>query len=155
MTDATQAGPAIIIDTREQEPYAFDPHPAVIEGLKTGDYSIQGLVGAVAVERKSLADLVGCMTSGRDRFERELSRAVTTGMRRLWVVVEGTLADLATGDYRSQLHPNAALGTIAAWANRYPPVQILFAGTRSLGQDLTRRLLLRAWQDDIEGKAMG
>jgi len=67
----------ILIDTREQAPFTFqgydvDPEPAT---LPVGDYSLPGFEDRVAIERKSLEDLISClMGSNRDRFERELYR---------------------------------------------------------------------------------
>ena len=69
---------AIVVDTREQAPYGFARFPAVEivrAGLPTGDYSLTGHEVRAAIERKSLDDLLGCLTGGRDRFERELARA--------------------------------------------------------------------------------
>ena len=60
-----------IIDTREQQPLALELD-TVPGTLATGDYSVHGLEDLLTVERKSLDDLLGCMTSGRPRFEREL-----------------------------------------------------------------------------------
>ena len=52
----------IIIDSREQRPFDFLSQNGDIETergtLDTGDYSVAGLESRVAVERKSLADLV-------------------------------------------------------------------------------------------------
>lgn len=70
----------IIIDSREQAPFTFQHEKyagTVAEPgtLDTGDYSLAGLTDRVAVERKSLPDLVACLGRERERFERELQRA--------------------------------------------------------------------------------
>jgi ERCC4-type nuclease len=63
----------IIQDSREQRPLPFsDDVPVVIAGLRAGDYSILGMETDVALERKNIDDLCMCVTSERDRFEREL-----------------------------------------------------------------------------------
>lgn len=59
----------VIIDTREQLPYNFT-FESTRATLKTGDYSLAGLESVVSIERKSLDDFVGCITTGRDRFEK-------------------------------------------------------------------------------------
>jgi hypothetical protein len=74
----------IVVDSREQLPYEFTGMvgqgseslvvPTVVQGLASGDYSIAGMEDQVAVERKSLDDLYGSVTWGRDRFEREIER---------------------------------------------------------------------------------
>ncbi len=66
--------PTIIIDTREQTPFTF-AGPARVAGLKTADYTIEGYEDIVGLERKSLDDLIACLSSQRERFERELLRA--------------------------------------------------------------------------------
>ncbi|HVY62329.1 MAG TPA: hypothetical protein VHF22_11785, partial [Planctomycetota bacterium] len=89
----------VVIDTREQAPLSFGSWPTVVAGMKTGDYSIQGFEDQIAIERKSLSDLFGCIGRDRDRFERELLR--------LWaldyaaIVIEATLADVLEGAPRS------------------------------------------------------
>ncbi len=70
----------ILIDSREQNPFTFQGrHYGGVEieaaSLQTGDYSLAGLQDRIAIERKSLADLVACLGRERGRFERELTRA--------------------------------------------------------------------------------
>lgn len=84
----------ITIDTREQTPFHFDECVAKtrIGTLKTGDYACTGDRG-FAVERKSLDDFLGTISSGWDRFQREIFRAKTAGFS-LPIVVEGNLDDI-------------------------------------------------------------
>lgn len=129
----------IICDTREQRPYSFDRWPVEVvrSGLTCGDYSLQGLENRISIERKSLQDLIGTISRGRERFHRELARA-----RRLHyfaVVVEGTLQDIAEKRYRSQMHPNAALQTVIAYQVHGLPV--IWAGDRSMGELVVFSLL--------------
>ena len=63
----------IIVDSREQLSYHFQT-PSIRGTLATGDYSIAGLEDLIAIERKTLDDLIGCLCNGRERFERELYR---------------------------------------------------------------------------------
>lgn len=63
-----------IIDSREQTPLDSSLLQTTTGTLATADYTIRGLEHVVAVERKSLSDLVGCVGSDRGRFERELQR---------------------------------------------------------------------------------
>ena len=66
--------PVVLVDTREQQPLPlFANHRNWISGerraaLKTGDYSVEGMEGLLALERKSLADLVDCTITSRKRF---------------------------------------------------------------------------------------
>jgi ERCC4-type nuclease len=45
----------VVVDTREQEPYTFDPRSVTVirRALPAGDYSIEGHEDSVAVERKT------------------------------------------------------------------------------------------------------
>jgi len=108
----SSAGPAtIIIDTREQEGYSFDPRLAttVRRALPAGDYSVAGLENTVAVERKSLDDFVSTVIHSRERFRNELRKLA--GYRAACVVVEGGVLDVLLHRYRGDAHPNAVVGS--------------------------------------------
>lgn len=63
----------VVIDTREQAPFAFTSSVAVVRApLAAGDYSILGYEHLVAVERKSHADAWGSVynAASRRRIER-------------------------------------------------------------------------------------
>ncbi len=109
----------IVVDTREQMQFPFAEYQVeVVEGtLTAGDYSLAGLESLVAVERKSLPDLVACLGRERPRFERELERL--RGFESAAVVVESPMADLALGQYRSALNPKAAYESVVAFMCRY------------------------------------
>ncbi len=64
----------IIIDTREQKPLSFKL-PIISECLKCGDYALKENDEGIRIERKSLADFVGTLSKGFERFEKELIRA--------------------------------------------------------------------------------
>jgi ERCC4-type nuclease len=129
----------VIIDSREQAPFAFQHEKyagIMVEAgtLDTGDYSLAGLTDRVAVERKSLPDLVACLSGGRERFERELQRAAA--LEAFAVVVESAWADLAGGKYRSQMNPHSACQSVLAFTCRYR-IPFLFAGSRSGAEYVT------------------
>ncbi len=50
-----------VIDTREQTPLTLSPLLSMRATLTTGDYSVRGLENVIAIERKSLSDLVSCL----------------------------------------------------------------------------------------------
>ena len=62
----------VVVDTREQEPYHFDPESvtATRRALPAGDYSLERWEDQVAVERKTLEDLVGTVIRSRKRFRK-------------------------------------------------------------------------------------
>jgi len=102
----------IVVDTREQEPYAFDPKHVIVtrKALPAGDYSIEGHEDSVAVERKTLEDFVSTAIRSRKRFARELRWL--SEYDAACVVVEADLRDIIGGRYRSGAHPNAVLGAL-------------------------------------------
>lgn len=89
----------IIIDTREQSPWAWDANDATTEirALSAGDYAlaedcerVKGratLAVRFSIERKSLEDFLGTISAGWDRFQRELTRMEAFPARV--VIVEG------------------------------------------------------------------
>ena len=108
----SSAGTAtIIIDTREQEGYSFDPRLAATmrRALPAGDYSVAGLESAVAVERKSLDDFVSTVIHSRERFRNELQRLAR--YRAACIVIEAGVLDVLLHRYRGDAHPNAVLGS--------------------------------------------
>jgi len=131
----------ILIDTREQAPFAFqgydvDPETAT---LPVGDYSLPGFQDRAAVERKSLEDLISClMNSNRERFERELARG--RHYELFAVVVEAPLADVSQGRYRSEMKPQAALQSIITISVRYR-TSFIWAGNRAGAEYVTYSLL--------------
>ena len=108
--------------------------------LATGDYSIAGAESLIAIERKSLDDLIGSLTSGRERFERELHRG--KALDYFAIVIEARLSDLSNGRYQSKMNPRAAIQSLLAFSVRYG-LPIFFAENRDYGQRLTESLLLK------------
>lgn len=134
-------GPVIVVDTREQQPYAFDG--AVVKTLTSGDYSIVGLEDQVAVERKSKADAYSSLGQGRARFRREFERLALLDYAA--VVIEDTLAGFLRRPPFTQMNPRSALASLIAWSVRYR-VPVYFAGDRAHGRALTQKLLQMYWR---------
>jgi ERCC4-type nuclease len=128
----------ILIDTREQRPLDFGARPVRLATLRTGDYSIDSLVDSVAIERKSLPDLYGCVGWSRERFERELARLMA--LRYGAVVIEGTLAEVLGGVPYSRVQPNAVFGSLIAWSVHYR-LPIFFCDNRRLTAMTVQKLL--------------
>lgn len=104
----------------------------------TGDYSILGFEDRVSIERKEKNDMIGCLTTGRDRFERELVRGMELDYFAL--VIEASLTDLATGNYRSRMNPKSAVQSLVAFSIRYK-LPIFFCDNRKFGSRITESLL--------------
>lgn len=130
------AEPSLIIiqDTREQTPWIFHGQTVRVGTLQTGDYSVAGHEAAgIAIERKSLPDLIGSLTAGRDRFKREIERL--RAFESAHLIIEATEDDIAAGRYRSAMNPHAAIQSlraigargIAVWFARTHPAAALLA----------------------------
>ena len=134
--------PVIVIDTREQEPYAFHPERAAVvrRALPAGDYSVEGMEQRVAVERKTLPDLVQTVIRERERFRRELQ--LLSGYEAACVVVEAGLPDILSGHYRSAAHPHSVLGAVASIIVDYG-IPVFFCGDRPCARQFTEAYLLR------------
>lgn len=63
----------IIIDTREQKPWAFAECNTIRKKLDTGDYSIEGLEHILCIERKNSVSEIANNIS-ESRFKDELNR---------------------------------------------------------------------------------
>ena len=137
----------IITDSREQRPYSFKAD-TMTGALPTGDYSICGLEDYIAIERKELNDLIGCLSKGRDRFERELQRG--KGLDYFSLIVEASLQDIAQGAYRSKMLPKAVFESLMAFSVRYH-MPIFFCGNRQYGQRITESLLCK-YSRELERK---
>jgi len=139
MTIVRNAPLTVIVDTREQTPFEFGDAAVTVRGtLNAGDYSLDKLTDLVAVERKELSDMVACVGPERERFERELVRL--RGWKCKAVVIEATLGTITKGKWRSQVLPEAVLGSIASWRVKYG-VEFIYADSHELAAAETLRLL--------------
>ncbi|MBU4200069.1 MAG: ERCC4 domain-containing protein [Verrucomicrobia bacterium] len=135
--DLADRHPAIVIDTREQSPLPITRLPIVRAGLYSGDYSVAGLESLFAVERKSIADLVGCCAgSNRERFEHELHRLRGYRFKRLLII--GQRGEVEQKHYRSTITPAAVMGSLAAFEIRYD-IPAVWADTPEAGAALVER----------------
>lgn len=138
----------IIIDTKEKEPFSLTVAtkngaieiPTIRGTLTTGDYSALGFEDLIAVERKSLDDLIGCVGTNRDRFERECQRLLAYPSR--CIVVEASMTQLAMGQWRSQVTPSQAIGSVVGWIEKGIPV--VFPGNRQEAALFTARFIYTA-----------
>lgn len=151
--------PVVVIDTREQDPFAFEgfdrdasegggPMTVVtVRGtLKSGDYSLVGFEDQIACERKSRQDCYGTIGQGRDRFERELARL--NEMPWSAVVVEDSLQHLIESPpVHSHLDPKTVFRSVIAWQQRFPRVHWMFCDSRRLAEAYTLRALERFWRE--------
>lgn len=120
MTKTSAVAPVVIIDSREQRPLGIEAYPTIDQGLPVGDYGILGFSDwnnpAFIVERKSLDDLVGSLTEGRERFLKEIEKMRQFRFRA--VLIEGTVDQVGLGQYVSQATPQSILASLDAIAVR-------------------------------------
>lgn len=120
----------IICDTREQvnghilDWFQKQKIPFVERGLNTGDYSVmwrdQSFEDEVLIERKAnLDEIAGNFTVGRERFEREFTRAKAQNTKVFLVVENASWTDVLLGNYRSKLNPKSFLSSFLSWQAEY------------------------------------
>jgi hypothetical protein len=157
------AFPAVVlVDTAEQLPYTFAGIDADKEfgggvwqvqarwaNLLWGDYSIDGLEGRAAVERKSASDLFRTIGQERDRFAREL--AGLNEYEFAEVVVEAEWSEIMLNPPRfSKLPPWLVYRNYRAWRVRYPRVGWSFVPGREFAEKHTFRLLERVYLESLK-----
>lgn len=130
-----------IIDTREKTPVNLAPLRTKPATLSTGDYSVEGLEHVVALERKSLQDLIMCVGKERERFNKEVQRLLAYPVRCL--VVEACWVDIEQQRYRGQVHPNAAIGSLLGWIAQGLPI-IMAGDHHNAGRYISRLLYTAA-----------
>lgn len=130
----------IVIDTREQAEYGFDC-PTVRRKLEAGDYSVDGLESAVAVERKSLKDFVSTIIHDFTRFAAELQKLSLYDAA--CVVVEADLDACLRGLARQACRgasPESLLGATVHIGLHYG-VPVFWCGSRQAARAFTDAFL--------------
>jgi ERCC4-type nuclease len=110
-------GFTLVVDTREQTPLFLTSKPWIIyKKLDQGDYSVLGFEDRIAIERKSISDLLSVIGKNRERFEREIAR-----LKDYWwkgLLIEGTEKDIYDIHRFSSVHPNARYHSLASFEIR-------------------------------------
>jgi ERCC4-type nuclease len=132
--------PTILVDTREKLPFDFTRHPNWIERalwqkLDAGDYSVQGMEHLLALERKSLTDLITTLMQHRTRFFQACERLAQYRWRAL--LVEATYEEIKSPylDLYTMAHPNAVSGTLDALEARFNIPVIYTSRHRPLAEE--------------------
>lgn len=127
----------IVVDSHERYPWRFSTQQATTtrRALAAGDYGVEVDGRLVAsVERKSLADLVSTLTTGKLRY----LLADLAQIPRSALVVEDRYSSVFKLD---RVRPAVVADGLAEAQVRYPEVPIVFAETRPLAQEWTYRFL--------------
>jgi len=131
----------IAVDTREQKPWKFNHITVSHKSIQTlvkvatvrqtlyqGDYSISGLEGEIAIERKSIPDACSSFLRGRKRFVAELDRLRSYKFSA--VLIEGTWTDLLNyAAAETQILPASLDSSVLGLTLRYP-TQWIFRPSR-------------------------
>lgn len=135
----------IIIDTREQRPWSFREDINIIYGtLKTGDYALDG-DDSFAIERKSMDDFLGTISSGWERFQREIERMAEFSAKV--IIVEGDYrevcyaSDMTLAHSHWRLSPQFVMKRIAELTMM--GCSVLFACDRELAAGLATSILIQ------------
>jgi ERCC4-type nuclease len=133
----------VLVDSREQAPLPiFFNHPNWIASerrtaLRTGDYSVEGMENLLALERKSLADLVHCTVTSRERFIANCVRLAE--FRWKAILVEASYEDLKRGwdtdEIQSDVHPNSVCGLLDAIEAKFGIPVLLTSRHRELATE--------------------
>lgn len=166
-TDPLACPFVVLVDDREQMPYAFAGlhadsaqkyRPLVITTERRrltdmhGDYQIKGLEDIASIERKSIEDaqgtILGFGEGRRERFEIELANLAA--MEAAAVVVEGEFGELicdAPETPRKTAAQNAKTlyRTVLAWQQDFR-VPWIFCSSRRNAEETCFRLLERFWR---------
>lgn len=118
--------PIVLVDTREKYPFEFGGFKNWIadtrsQALKVGDYSIEGMEKLLALERKTLTDLITTVIQERSRFFKQCEKMTKYRWRAL--LIEASYEDIKSpydyDTYNTLAHPNAVSGTLDALEARY------------------------------------
>ena len=127
----------ILVDSHERYPWTFGPQQATTRrtGLPAGDYAVEvdGRIVA-SVERKSLADLVSTLTTGKLRYLLADLSQIPRGA----LVVEDRWSQVFKLD---RVRPAVVAEGLAEAQVRFPEVPIVFCETRPLAQEWAYRFL--------------
>lgn len=137
------------IDTREQRPLILAPLRVVYGKLDTADYSVDGLEDKIAIEKKSLDDLIACVGRERDRFDRMVKRLREFKYRAIVVTDDWCKIDMK--QYRGTLTPTQIYGAIMGWAMSCN-VPIMFMGDHQRAGLAVARMLYICAQREHRGK---
>lgn len=135
--------PTIVIDSAEHMGYKFERFSnwfdgAVRKKLPVGDYTLLGMENEIAIERKTLPDLVNSIIQERINFIMRCERL--SEFKKKCFIIEGSLSLLKTPYEESKAHPNAVLGSIIATQERWN-IPVYFLDNFILAEEFVASML--------------
>ena len=144
----------IFIDTREQKPLSFKNESTM--KLDFGDYTAAGDDYAYTyVDRKSEQDFKSTMTTGFDRFKKELDRTRDFGCY-MFVVVESSIDKIKRNNNFSSHKSNLKYvwHNMRVLTHEYAGVcQFIFSGSRSKSEEVIPKIVTlgdKLWDCDMQ-----
>lgn len=106
--------------------------------LAFGDYTaiVHGRPVPIIFERKGISDLFGTMTSGYERFKREMERAEKSNMK-LILIIEGSYSDVWEGIPQSKFDGKSMMKKLATLYVKYD-LEYIFCESRRV---MARRIV--------------
>lgn len=159
----------ILIDTREQpseraeKRYKSFGCSFARKKLEYGDYTYNfklpngewwydtnyAVLPDVVIERKEdLTELSGNFFQHRDRFVREMERAISANAKIYLLVENGSWEHLINGKYRTKANPKAYFATMTAFMARYN-ISVVFCKEETSGK-LIKEILYRELKERLE-----
>lgn len=139
--------PTLLIDTREQTPLQFEHLPSVSATLQTADYSVKGLEERLGIERKTWPDINQSVTTGRERFMREMHRF--NGYQYKYLLIIGSQMELCKLIQQGRFKLNVVHSSLLSIRAKYG-VHILRANTPKQAANMVETLAYCAWRDALK-----
>lgn len=136
----------IIIDSREQKPLKFSLATEV-KKLDYGDYALDHSgFSNVNIERKSISDLIGTMSSGYERFQREIERAREASCY-LVILVEEDFNSALSFNYlphvfKTKITPEFVFHNVRELCQKYKHLQFLFVAGRKEASRVVEKIFM-------------
>ena len=140
----------IYIDSREQNPLKINDFPTEVKGLKFGDYCLNDKEKThnTYIERKSVPDLIGTLSSGLERFKNEIIRAAEENAYMV-ILVERKLDECLAFNrlpyvYKknTRVTPDFIFHNVRDLIQEFPHIQFLFVNGRKECVRIIKKLLL-------------
>jgi len=135
----------IIVDSREQKILNLNT-PITVKKLDFGDYAVnENLVDGIVIEKKEGSDFVNTLSSGFERFIKELVRSEESSSKLL-IVVDNPLSKMLSFNYLPQFKwtkatPAFIFSRLRELLQLFPNVQIVFVDGKQKSAELTKLIL--------------